>query len=197
MPTGDNSDASTPTKSAVAPQDGLPSAAGQTAPGSSLRPTQQDEAFDGSGRRSSPVPSTPQSAGLELPASGDLLMTTPQPKDRRNGGFGSARSSRSLSCSFTSPFSPAAKLAISTRLPPALPVFDEAAPEGFTIVVGDLELGARLAEGAYGVVWRGGYSGLDVAIKVQSVPTEDYEQVRLAKTCSRTFPTDNRGFGWE
>jgi hypothetical protein len=106
-------------------------------------------------------------------------MTTPQPKDRRNGGFGSARSSRSLSCSFTSPFSPAAKLAISTRLPPALPVFDEAAPEGFTIVVGDLELGARLAEGAYGVVWRGGYSGLDVAIKVQSVPAEDYEQVRL------------------
>lgn len=49
--------------------------------------------------------------------------------------------------------------------PPPASIMDR--PEGFGIDVGELTLQAKLAEGAYGVVWRGRHEGRDVAVKVQ------------------------------
>jgi hypothetical protein len=65
-----------------------------------------------------------------------------------------------------SPFSPAAKRAITTRLPDSLKAFDIEDLQAFQIDIQELELKEKIAEGAYGIVWRAGFHGRDVAIKV-------------------------------
>jgi hypothetical protein len=65
-------------------------------------------------------------------------------------------------------------------LPDSLKAFDIEDSRASAIDIQELELKEKIAEGAYGVVWRA-FHGRDVAIKVQSIPQDEYEQVNLLR----------------
>ena len=79
--------------------------------------------------------------------------------------------SKTLPSSMWSPSSP------SDHHPPPPPVPPE--EKGFRLDPQDLQFQGRLAEGAYGVVWRARYHGKEVAVKVQRLPCDEQEQANL------------------